>query len=199
MTELVTGIDPALRARLTELHEEGRDIFERFDLEVRQRSWHPFVPADYEEVLQTLLPLRGPGLKFLEWGSGTGIIAITADLLGFEAYGIEIDADLVEVARRLAAKFDSRAQFAAGSFLPAGYEWMTADGDRRLGTIGEGRSGYLELQHPLEDFDIVYGYPWSGEEAVMHDVMRAYGRRDARFLLHGGSSIQIYQGGRLIS
>ena len=199
MTELVTGIDPALRARLTELHEEGRDIFERFDLEVRQRNWHPFVPADYEEVLQTLLPLRAPGLRFLEWGSGTGVIAITADLLGFEAYGIEIDADLVDTARRLATKFGSRAQFAAGSFLPAGYVWMTADGDRRLGTIGEARSGYLELQHPLEDFDLVYGYPWSGEEAVMHDVMRAYGRRDARFLLHGGSSIQIYQGGRLLT
>ena len=44
-------LDPALRARLEELFEEGWDRWERFDREVRQDSFHPFVPADYEVVL----------------------------------------------------------------------------------------------------------------------------------------------------
>lgn len=174
-----------VRARIGAVIGDGRDFFERFDTDVRQHHFHPFVPADYDAVLQQLLSLRAPGLRFLEWGSATGVITIMADLLGFEAYGIEIDAELVSVARTLAHKHGSHAQFAAGSFLPAGYEWKSSSGDRRLGTIGEGRSGYLELGHPLEDFDIVYAYAWSGEEPVMQDVMRRYAGDGARLVLHG--------------
>ncbi|MDP9348996.1 MAG: hypothetical protein M3P24_07635, partial [Gemmatimonadota bacterium] len=84
-------LDAALRARLDALLEEGWELWDRFDSEVRRRSWHPFVAADYERVLQALLPLRAPGLRFLEWGSATGVITIMADLLGFDAYGIELD------------------------------------------------------------------------------------------------------------
>jgi hypothetical protein len=129
-----------------------------------------------------------------------GVVTIMADLLGFEAYGIELDGRLVDTARELAARYDSRARFAVGSFLPTGYQYRSNTGDRRMGTIGEGESGYLALHHPLEDFDIVYGYPWGGEEGVMLDVMRHYGRRDARLLLHSGSmGIHTYRGGKRVS
>ena len=94
-----TRVDPELRARLQALLDEGWEIWDRFDNEVRQRHWHPFVAADYERVLQALLPLRAPGLRFLEWGSATGVITIMADLLGFEACGIELDPSLVRHAR----------------------------------------------------------------------------------------------------
>jgi hypothetical protein len=179
------GLDPELRRKLTELQDEGFEIWRRFDIEVRQKEWHPFVPVEYEKVLQKLLDLRGPNLKFLEWGSATGVITIMADLLGFEAYGIELDAGLVATARKLAAKYGSGARFAEGSFLPTGYEWRTRDGDTRLGTVGYGRSGYLELKLPLDEFDIVYGYPWDGEADMMRDIMKRYGRADAIFLLQG--------------
>ncbi|HEX6560299.1 MAG TPA: hypothetical protein VF021_12575 [Longimicrobiales bacterium] len=177
-------LEPGLSARLQALIEEGSDIFHEFDLQHRQRQWHPFVAANYSDVLQILLPLRQPGSMFLEWGSATGVITIMADMLGFQAYGIEIDAPLVDIARGLAAKYESGATFAAGSFLPMGYEWRDPTGDRRTGTVGEGVSGYLELQHPLEDFDIVFGYPWPGEAEIMKDVMQRYGRPDARLILH---------------
>jgi hypothetical protein len=193
------GLDPALRARLAELTEEGWEMWRQFDVEVRAQDWHPFVPADYERVLQTLLELRAPGLRFLEWGSAMGVIAIMADLLGFEAYGIELDAGLVETARELAQKHGSAARFAAGSFIPNGYRYRPRHGDGRLGTIGVGESGYRELGHPLDDFDIVYGYPWGGEEPMMLDLMRAYGARDARLMMLGGSEVRIYRGGRLIA
>ena len=186
-----------LEARLGRLREEGWALFDRFDHEVRDRAWHPFVAADYESVLEALIAQRGPGLKFLEWGSATGVITIMADLLGFEAYGIELDESLVDTARGLARRFDSRAAFAAGSFLPEGYEWKPRSGDGRLGTIGQGRSGYLELGHPLDDFDVVFGYPWQGEEAMMHDLMRCYGRRGARLLVHGTDrGVEVYRDGR---
>lgn len=190
-------VDRTVLERLFALTEEGQDFWDRFDAEVRHQQWHPFVPADYGRVQAALVALRAPGLKFLEWGSATGVITIMADLLGYEAYGIECDPKLVEVARGLAAKFGSRARFAVGSFLPTGYTWRPRDGDGRLGTIGEGASGYLELGHPLEDFDLVYGYPWGGEEPMMHDLMRSFGGRHARLLLHGSTGgVQIFRDGR---
>lgn len=181
------AVDPALWARLEALMEEGREFWHRFDSEVRQERWHPFVPADYDLVLDTLLELRAPGLRFLEWGSATGVITIMADLLGFEACGIELDPALVATARELAARHGSGARFAAGSFLPQGYVWRPRTRDGRMGTIEAGPSAYPELGHPLDDFDLVYGYPWSGEEPMMQDLMRAYGRPGGKLLLHGGA------------
>ncbi len=178
-------LDPAVRGRLASVMEEGRDIWHHFDESVRSQAFHPFVPADYDRVLEVLLRLRAPGVRFLEWGSATGVIAIMADMLGFEAYGIELDRELVAVARDLARRHGSGARFAVGSFLPAGYRYRPRHGDDRLGTIGRGPSGYTELGHPQEDFDVVYAYPWSGEEPIMRDVMRAYGAPQARLILHG--------------
>ncbi len=176
-------LEPALRARLDALLDEGWELCDRFDTDVRQKEFHPFLPADYEEVLEALLPFRGPGVRFLEWGSANGVITIMADLLGFEAYGIELDGDLVVQARALAQRTGSRARFAAGSFLPSGYRLNRGGEKDRLGTIGTGPSGYVELGIPLDDFDLVFGYPWSGEEPIMLDLMSRYGRADARLLL----------------
>ncbi len=191
-------LDPALRATLAQLADEGWDIWSRFDREVRSRFWHPFVPAEYDRVLLALTELHRPGLRFLEWGSATGVIAIMADLLGYEAYGIELDAELVHIAVDMANRYASGARFVAGSFLPEGYAWRPADGDGRLGTVGEGASGYLKLGHPLEDFDLVYGYPWDGEDAVMRALMRAHGRPDAGLILPRVSGdIQLLRGDRV--
>ena len=195
-------VDPALRKRLDALCAEGWDIFERFDLEVRDHQFHPFIASEYEVVLDALMGHRGQEgrLRFLEWGSASGVITVMADLLGFEACGIELDPDLVVTARGLAAKFDSSARFVAGSFLPTGYRWQPSNGDGRTGTLGTGLSGYLELGYGLDDFDVVFGYPWSGEEPMMLDIMKRYGRPDAVFLLHGvNDGVKAYRGGRDIT
>ncbi len=193
-------MDPDLLTSLKALCHEGWEIFNRFDVRVRGESFHPFVAAEYELVLEALIPLRAPGTRFLEWGSATGVITIIADLLGFEACGIELDAELVEEARGLTEAWHSGARFAAGSFLPTGYRFKGSQGDTRLGTIGEGASGYLELGHPLDDFDVVYGFPWDGEAPMMLDLMKCYGRSDALLLLNGvNTGIKAYRGGRLVS
>ncbi|MEK7380534.1 MAG: hypothetical protein AAB075_05945 [Gemmatimonadota bacterium] len=193
-------MDDTLRARLDALCAEGWAIWDRFTAEVSDRQFHPFVAADYEIVCQALLPYRGRGLRFLEWGSATGVITIMADLLGFEAYGVELDSTLVTTARGLATRFDSGARFVAGSFLPTGYRWRPGDGDARTGTLGTGASGYLQLGLSLDDFDLVFGYPWDGEEPMMLDVMKCYGRRDAVLLLNSVTTgVTAYRDGRAIT
>ncbi len=193
-----TADDATLHARLDALCAEGWAIWEHFDRTVRAPgAFHPFVAADYDVVRAALRGLRAPGRRFLEWGSATGVITIMADLMGFDASGIELDPSLVETARALAARHRSGARFVAGSFLPAGYSWRSRDGDRRTGTIGEGPSGYLQLGRALEDFDVVFGYPWGGEAPLMQDLMQRYGRGDALLLLHDASDgVRAYRGGR---
>jgi hypothetical protein len=195
-TSTQAPVDEELLARLWALCDEGWEIWTQFDIEVRGESFHPFVAAEYEGVLDALIPLRAPGRSFLEWGSATGVITIMADLLGFDACGIELDSDLVDAARHLAASWDSKARFASGSFLPTGYRFSHPGSDTRLGTIGEGRSGYLELKRPLDDFDVVYAFPWDGETAMMLDLMKCYGRSDAVLLLNQvNGGVTAYRGG----
>jgi hypothetical protein len=194
-TELRNGI---LDRRLDVLCADGWEIWQRFDDTFRSRHFHPFVPADYDIARNLLSSLRVPGRRFLEWGSATGIITIMADMMGFDAYGIEIDASLVATASETARRHRSAARFVVGSFLPSGYRFRTRDGDGRTGTIADGPSGYVELGRALEDFDVVFGYPWNGEEAVMLDVMQRYGRSDALLLLYDSdNSVRVYRGGRV--
>lgn len=192
--------DAALHARLDDLCADGWALWERFDRRVRDAAFHPFVAADYDVVRAALLRLRAPGQRFLEWGSATGVITVMADLVGFDACGIELDASLVDTARALAERHGSRARFVAGSFLPTGYRWQWVDGDDRTGTLGEGPSGYLQLGRALDDFDLVFGYPWGGEAPIMHDLMRRYGRADALFLLYDtNAGVRVFRGGREVA
>jgi hypothetical protein len=189
--------DAVLHARLDALCADGWAIWERFDRTVRERRFHPFVAADYEVVRRALLPLRAPGRRLLEWGSASGIITVMAALMGFDACGIEVDAALVKTAEAVAARHGSDARFVAGSFLPTGYEWQSGDGDARTATITGGPSGYLQLGRALDDFDVVFGYPWGGEAPLMLDLMQRYGRHDALLLLYDvDGHVRTYRGGR---
>lgn len=181
-------MDAALCGRIDAVCDEGRVYWHRFDAECRQDRWHPFVAADYDCVRSALVSLRDPGRRFLEWGSATGVITIIADLMGFDSCGIELDSALVQVAKELAARAHSNARFVQGSFIPMGWTWRPLGGDGRTGTIGQGPSGYLELGRSLSDFDVVYAFPWPGEEPMMLDLFRCYGDEDALLLLHSSES-----------
>jgi hypothetical protein len=199
-TAVRSDLDETLRARLDTLCAEGSAIWDRFDIEIREKRFHPFVAADYEVVLDALLRHRRPGLRFLEWGSATGVIVIMADLLGYEAYGIELDQSLVATARDLTRRFQSGARCVAGSFLPTGYRWRASNGDARTGTLGVGESGYLQLGHALDEFDVVFGFPWDGEEPIMLDLMKAYGRPGALLLLNSlTDGVRAYRDGREVT
>src|SRR5262245_60803488 len=84
---------------------------ERRIVQFQQSAHIPgFVPSDYYRVYGVLRAIaeqsEAPGQRFCEWGSGFGVVAGLAAFLGFEAWGIEIEAELVEAARTLAADFE---------------------------------------------------------------------------------------------
>ena len=70
------SVEPALQDRLAGLCHEGWEIFEQFSRSSVEDEFHPFVAAEYEVVQAVLVRFRGEGLKFLEWGSATGVITI---------------------------------------------------------------------------------------------------------------------------
>ena len=52
----------------------------------------------------------------------------------------------------------------------------------------------------LDDFDVVFGYPWGREEPVMLDLMKRYGSPGALLLLHGvNDGVKGYRGGNQVS
>jgi hypothetical protein len=133
-----------------------------------------FVPSDFELVYRALVAIDSArlaaGRRFIEWGSGIGVIACMAESVGFDAVGIEIEPALVEIAESLAEEHGIVTQFARGSFVPPGAEPRLD----RLGGVtwlsSSGSDGYLELDLEPDDFDVVFAYPWPGEEQVIFDL-----------------------------
>lgn len=139
-----------------------------------QASIPAFVPSDFEQVYRALEWIEtaqlAPGHHFLEWGSGIGIVACLAAELGFDAIGIEIEPALVEIAESFAADHDVDVEFACGSYVPRGAEPF-------VDTVGEVTwlrtdrpDAYADLDLEPEDFDLIYAYPWPGEEQVIFDL-----------------------------
>jgi hypothetical protein len=152
------------------------DAQRRIDqLEEATRAAIPaFVPSDFELVYRALSCIKSArlatGRRLVEWGSGIGAVTCLAVLGGFDAVGIEIEPTLVAIAEDLAHDHNIRTQFALGSFVPHGAEphldWT--GGVTWLSTSGP--DGYAELELDPDDFDIIFAYPWPGEEQVIFDM-----------------------------
>lgn len=92
-----------------------------------------FVPSDFGKAYAALRSLAAaelaPGNIFCEWGSGFGVVTCIAAMLDFDAYGIEIESELVDASRQLAEDFDLSAEFVRGSFIPSGGEVILRSSD----------------------------------------------------------------------
>ena len=174
--------------RCVEFERLARDAGELWEAFAARRggAFSHLVPSDYGAVRAALTEVapdaggaRRGRPRFLELGSGVGAIAILADLLGFEAWGIEIDGELVGLAEELAARFDSGARFVEGSFVPDEYRDEVELLDTGFFTHVDGNAAYDELGHELDDFDVVYAFPWPEEEEWMNELLRRFTRPDA--------------------
>lgn len=150
-----------------------------------------FVPCDFAATFRCLRAIvrsnLAPGDVFCEWGSGFGVVASLAAMLEFEAYGIEIEAPLVDAARDLADAFDLPVEFIHGSFVPEGADafaerettneifWLVTDAD----------DAYDELGFGPQDLDVVFAYPWPGEDHVIANLFDRHAAAGALLLTYG--------------
>lgn len=162
-----------------ELFAEAAKIWEENESDFHFRD---FIAADYERVYQAQAMLRDQCETFLEWGSGLGAITSSAGLLGYEAFGIEIDPKMLRRSQELADKYQSNAEFGYGSFVPNAYEWTGEFEDEFFKTIIDEQDAYDDLDMELRDFDLVYAYPWPGEREFFVDILRKFGRPGALFM-----------------
>jgi len=135
-----------------------------------------FVPSDFELTYQALAEIQSrqlaTGRRFVEWGSGIGVVTCLAAMVGFDAVGIEVEPPLVAIARALAARHDIAVEFACGSYVPNGAEPVVDTAGDVTWLRTDRPSSYAELKLEPEDFDLVFAFPWPGEEQVIYDLFQ---------------------------
>ena len=151
----------ALREQVDALPDGRRSGFVSSDLAVVDRA--------LAQVIHRDLP-RGP--VFCEWGSGLGAVCALAARRGLEAHGLEIQAELVEGGRHLLETLGLEANLAHGSFLRPGDDDLVADCPYTVpDTAGD---GWAELGLDPAAADLVFAFPWPGEEAFHDELFRRH-------------------------
>lgn len=163
-----SAVPSALPADVRSFLREATKRIRRF-----QQNHHVpgFVASDYRLTYHALHALTDSdqvtGDRFCEWGSGFGVVACVAAMLGFNACGVEIEGILVDGAQQLADDFGLPAEFLTGSFIPQGrniptegFSWLTTREDANCDDSG---------LNPA-DFDVIFAYPWPDEEAVVEEL-----------------------------
>lgn len=166
-----------------------RDRIEAFQDRWDQHRIEQFVAADYELVYQALrwidecrLPM---GRRFLEWGCGFAAVSCLADKLNWNVHAIEAHPDLIPHARTTIADMGARVDLFVGNFLPANAESLAFD--PTLPSLGhEGDNAYEHWQLGLDDFSLVYSYPWPGEDEFHEDVFDRHAEAGAMLLMFIG-------------
>ena len=176
--ELPTSVDQIeVPAEIDRWIREARQQIEAFQDRWDRPLIEQFVAADYELVYKSILWTKHNALlvgnRFLEWGCGFAVISAFASTLGFDVVGIDAEPDLLDQADELLSRWQVSPELTVGNFLPSGSESL-AD-DPTLPSLGHhARSAYEKLGLDLDDFAIVYDYPWPGEDDFHEAVFERY-------------------------
>ncbi|MGJ8696186.1 MAG: hypothetical protein ACSHYF_07700 [Verrucomicrobiaceae bacterium] len=159
------------------------------------RRYPRYLPSNPTKIHSAIVALQESnwlrGNTFCEWGSGFGIATCMASLLGFEAYGIELEQGLADLATQLAYDLDIPVEFLCTSYLPEGYEECEGIGGKDLllpqATIsGGGTIDVTPIYDGLDpdEVDLFFVYPWPGEEEFMMDLFQAVAGEDSILLIY---------------
>ena len=167
------------------------DARSRIDAFVESRLATPipaFVPSDYALVYGALRHVAdehlASGPRFCEWGSGAGVIACLAAMVGFEACGIEFEADLVDLSIRLARHHHLKVDFCRGNLVPYGGQKIAEGVDEFEWLAVGGPDPYEPLGLEIDDFDVVFAFPWPGEERVIERLFDRFASDGALFMTY---------------
>ena len=156
-------------------------------------GYRGFVPSDYRKLYSVLRLIDGNrltcGMKFCEWGSGIGVATMVASMVGFEAHGIEIDPALVEAAENLSREHGLAVNIACGSFVPEGVDDLIdsafAENDGSISMVTEAVDAYAELGVEIDEFDIVFCFPWPTDETLTAEIFDRCAATGAVLLTYG--------------
>ncbi len=162
-----------IHTRIAHAQNRIREFQDRWD----RPQIEQFVAADYQLVLQTLIwtlqSQQSIGRRFLEWGCGFAVVSALAARLGLDAIGIEAEEDLLAEGRKTVLQWDAAVELVHGNFLPPGAESLAED--LSLPSLGHPvADGYEKVGLDLDDFAIVYSYPWPGEDDFHEAVFDRY-------------------------
>lgn len=145
-------------------------------------NYRGFVPCDYELAYQQLAALYAShelcGDRFCEWGSGLGVVACLASMVGFESCGIEWNDEIATLSQQLADQNAIQVDLVSGSFIPQGAEhivddaYSANDGDIALYT--EADDAYGQLGMDADSFDLIFAFPWPNDLELVKQIFYEY-------------------------
>ena len=158
-------------------------------------QWHKqpieqYVACDFRDVWRAMSQLTesklARGNTFCEWGCGFGIVTGLASQLGWEAVGIEAEAFLVEQAKRFLQRNQLAGEVLHGNFLPPGSERLARSQSDHASLFHQVENAYEKHDLQLDDYALIFAYPWPGEHHFLQEVFRCYGGEDALMLMFLG-------------
>ena len=169
------------------IDEANRRIDELFESE-QNRKYPRYLPSDPAPFYSALAHLTAKdiplGKVFCEWGSGFGVHSCLAALLGYEAYAIEIEPDLADLADKLAESLKLNVETLCTSYVPEGFEsYAGVDGDVLIrpeemtyndrDSSVEFEPSYEGMPHTAAEVDVYFMYPHPSDQDFMISLFEA--------------------------
>jgi len=177
--EIGDWIDEAARRR-EDFYDEG--------LGLRIPKYVPSNPQMVHAAINDLKEnghLRGDA--FCEWGSGFAVATGIAALLGMEAYGLEIEPELIDRSRQLAADMGVPITILDSDYLPEGFDESEEMGGKELILPEATMAGEIMPEYDgldPADVDLFFVYPYPDQEEMMMDLFDAVATHGAVLLLY---------------
>jgi len=168
---------------------QSQSRIEAFQDRWDQPQVEQFVASDYEMAYRAIRWVVDErlmmGNRMVEWGCGFAVVAAIGSQLGLDVFGIEAESILLRQARQTITDFDAPVDLIHGNFLPDGAESLSHHPG--FPSLGHNvRSAYEIMGLDLDDFSLVFGYPWPGEEVFHQAVFQKYGAPGGLLMLFCG-------------
>jgi len=190
-------------ARLIDTCSRG---WERFFSDNDDHQAPRFVPSVPERVFSALEEVTNrnlpPNRVFCEWGSGFGTVTCMASLLGYEAYGLEIEEELVRLSRAIARRLKIQVEFICTSMFPEGYDAYLGVGGAELvrpescGDHDEHRSPlrYNGMDINVAEIGLFFAYPWPEERELIQELFDAVAAEGAILVAyHTDTEVRVFR------
>ena len=180
-----------------DLIDDAQDRIERFIRSRQNRDPIPsFVACDFvmaDRALGAVVDAGlAPGPVFCEWGSGFSVVAGLAALRGLASHAIEINRDLVDEGARLLRDHGLEVELVQGSLVPEDGDVIVDEMASQDWLKTNEHPAYDELGIDVSDIDLIFAYPWPGEEGLVEALFEAFAADGALLLTyHGMNEIKL--------